>query len=220
METHFIDLRGMYFGRLYVLAKIRRPSRARGSARFKCICECGKVSCHRSDHLRSGRCRSCGCLRSELSSAKATTHGHTKGKKYSSEFAGWCAMLSRCKNSSQQSFALYGAKGIRVCSRWSQSFVAFLADMGRKPSKTHSIDRIDYRGNYEPSNCRWATLTQQGRNKSSNRILCHNGAALTMVEWSERTGIKQSTICMRLNRYGWNVCDALTIKPRRKSRSA
>lgn len=219
MATKFIDLRGMYFGRLYVLEKMS-PYGASGLARFKCICECGKVSCHRSDHIRSGQCKSCGCFRSEVCTAKATSHGHTKGKKYSSEYACWRAMLSRCSNESQQSFALYGAKGISVCDRWSQSFELFLADMGRKPSKAHSIDRIDYCGDYEPSNCRWATVTQQSRNKSSNRILRHNGTAMTMVEWSERTGIKQSTICMRLNHYGWNVCDALTIKPRRKSRSA
>jgi len=125
-------------------------------------------------------------------------------------------MLDRCSKPSQESYRLYGERGVTVCERWRESFENFLGDMGRKPSPSHSIDRIDVEANYEPSNCRWATPKQQGRNKRTNRIINHNGLSLTLVEWAERTGIKATTISMRLDHYGWNVSEALSTKPRRR----
>jgi hypothetical protein len=125
-------------------------------------------------------------------------------------------MLDRCSKPSQESYRLYGERGVTVCERWRESFENFLGDMGRKPTSSHSIDRIDVEGNYEPSNCRWATPKQQGRNKRTNRIINHNGLSLTLVEWTERTGIKATTISMRLDHYGWNVSEALSTKPRRR----
>jgi hypothetical protein len=215
MPRQMVDLTGMRFGRLSV---IRRDSQRghKGYAHFACVCDCGRHSRHRSDHLRDGRARSCGCLHVELASARATTHGDTKGRRYSREYACWRSMLDRCSKPSQESYRLYGERGVTVCERWRESFDNFLGDMGRKPTSSHSIDRIHVEGNYEPSNCRWATPKQQGRNKRTNRIINHNGLSLTLVEWTERTGIKASTISMRLDHYGWNVSEALSTKPRRR----
>lgn len=210
-----VDLSGMRFGRLVVLRRDSPPG-IKGYAKFSCVCDCGRHSSHRSDHLRSGAAKSCGCLNAELASARATTHGDTKGHGYSAEYSCWRAMIDRCSNANTIGYQFYGARGVSVCDRWSQSFQNFLNDMGRKPSAKHSIDRIDVRGNYEPANCRWATSKQQARNKTNNRFINHNGLSLTLVEWSERTGINESTISMRLDRYGWNVSEALSIKPRRR----
>jgi len=120
-------------------------------------------------------------------------------------------MLDRCRNKRGS----YGRRGITVCERW-QTFEDFFADMGEPPSAEHSIDRIDNNGHYEPGNCRWATRTQQARNTSTNTVLEHDGRAMTIAEWSATTGIKDSTICVRLYDLGWSVARALTTPAAQK----
>jgi hypothetical protein len=93
-------------------------------------------------------------------------HGHARnGKPRSSEYYTWRAMIRRCELATNSSFAYYGARGVKVCERWRGSFVNFLADMGMKPTRAHTIDRINSNGNYEPANCRWATPTEQRKNQ-------------------------------------------------------
>jgi hypothetical protein len=94
----------------------------------------------------------------------------------------------------------YGGRGIQVCERWRTSFMAFLADMGERPSTEHSLDRIDNDGNYEPGNCRWATKQIQARNRRCNRVISLNGEARTVAEWSELLGVSPRTIYSRLNK--------------------
>lgn len=118
-------------------------------------------------------------------------------------------MIARCENSSEQSFPLYGGRGIRVCAEWRHDFAAFFKHIGPRPSPTHSIDRIDVNGNYEPGNVRWATPTEQARNKRTNSRLNAFGETLTLVEWSERTGINRGTIESRI-KYGMSPEKALT----------
>ena len=124
------------------------------------------------------------------------------------EYSIWVAMRARCRGNHRN----YGARGITVCERWN-SFANFLADMGPRPSKDHSIDRINNDGNYEPGNCRWATHQQQMRNRGCNRYLTHNGETLMLVEWAERTGLLPHTILTRISR-GWTIADALTSPTR------
>lgn len=126
------------------------------------------------------------------------------------EYTCWGRMRQRCENPKNKSFRDYGGRGISVCARW-QSFENFIADMGKRPSKNHSIERINNDGNYEPSNCRWATRAEQAINKRNNRYLTHNGETRLICEWAEITGIPRKTIITRIDQQNWNIADALTI---------
>lgn len=97
-----------------------------------------------------------------------------------------------------------------VCDKWVNDFPSFLSDMGKRPSPKHSIERIDNNGNYEPSNCRWATNKEQGSNTSRNRIVRAFDENLTLGQWASRSGLKRETIARRLNS-GWTPEDAVTV---------
>jgi hypothetical protein len=123
------------------------------------------------------------------------------------EYRAWSHMLSRCTNPMDKAYHYYGGRGISVCDRWS-SFKNFFEDMGRSTSDVHSIDRINNDGNYEPGNCRWATVKEQRRNKRDNRILTINGERRTLAEWVEKAGAIYKTAHNRL-RMGWSPQEAV-----------
>jgi hypothetical protein len=145
--------------------------------------------------------------------AKGILGAHaTHGKTHSPEWNTWQGMKKRCSLVSRHDYHRYGGRGITVCDRWRDSFENFFADMGLRPSASHSLDRINNDGNYEPSNCRWATTNVQASNRSDNVTLTHGGVTLTLMEWSLRLGRDYSTIWRRLRKPGWTVEDAL-FKP-------
>jgi hypothetical protein len=111
-------------------------------------------------------------------------------------------MKWRCGNPKAQQYKWYGARGIKVCERWRNSFEAFLSDMGRRPSPGHSLDRIDNDGDYEPGNCRWATATEQNRNRRGLSLIEYRGETVCMTELCKRTGIPRTTLRRRLAT-GW-----------------
>jgi hypothetical protein len=119
-------------------------------------------------------------------------------------------MITRCRSKKLHNYASYGGKGITVCKRW-EKFENFLADMG-EVSEGKSLDRKNNNLGYTPENCRWATVTEQNRNRYTTRRLTLNGVTLTACEWSERLGMKYHTLMARLNDYGWSVEKALTTK--------
>lgn len=127
-----------------------------------CQCDCGQQKTVRTEYLRMGDTKSCGCLIARSPKKRFTTHGQSKfgrGNGYGS----WVQMKNRCLNPGCKYFHRYGGRGITICKAWLK-FENFIADMGPRPSHKHSLDRIDFNGNYEPSNCRWATSKVQGRN--------------------------------------------------------
>jgi len=134
------------------------------------------------------------------------------------EYYIWQAMVQRCTNSAHPSYHKYGGRGIVVCNRW-RAYEAFISDMGKRPSPDHSIDRKDNDGNYEPGNCRWATLVEQANNTRANRILEIDGVSETIADWSRKCGVKPNTIVTRL-RAGWSPQRAIAEPTNEKFRTS
>ncbi len=130
-------------------------------------------------------------------------HGHKTADHASPEYVVWNGMRARCNNPQNPNYPRYGGRGIKVCKTWNADFVAFLQDMGLRPSLKHSIERINNDGNYTKDNCRWATQTEQCNNRRSSRWLTVDGKEKTMADWSRVSGISISTIHARL-KAGWS----------------
>lgn len=125
------------------------------------------------------------------------------GESYSPEYRAWQQMRLRCTDPEHEAWSDYGARGIAVCDRWLASVEAFVEDMGRKPSVAHQLERIDNDKGYEPGNCRWATRSEQARNRRSNHTITVGDLTLTIAGWAERNGITHTTITKRLGA-GWD----------------
>lgn len=192
-----IDITNQRYGRLVVVA--RDGSDKKGHALWECKCDCGKRITVRGDHLRRGATQSCGCYMREKAKKQHKRHGETGTRLYSI----WCNMKKRCDDQKYKSYPNYGAKGIKVCPEWSESFEAFRdwsISNGYRDDLT--IDRIDVYGNYEPENCRWSTMLEQQNNRGNNRVISFRGVSKTVSQWAKETGISEGTIRSRLDR-GW-----------------
>ena len=193
---------GQTFGLLRVIAF---AGRRKQHSMWKCRCKCGKTTVVSGSNLVRKNTRSCRCLSRLLSLKRFITHNKSKTVEYKI----WIGIITRCENPNSTVFGHYGGRGIAMCKRWRSSFSAFLIDMGQRPSKVHSIERINNDGPYSPKNCRWSTRREQIRNTRRCRFLKHNGLRLCLAEWSERTNIPAGTIQGRIAR-GWTVAAALT----------
>lgn len=139
------------------------------------------------------------------------SHGRYK----TPEYRAWAAMIQRCSNPNNPQFQDYGGRGITVCSRW-KSFAAFYEDMGDRPSRSHTLERVANGGNYQPGNCCWETRSAQARNRRSNTWVTHNGESLILNDWARRYAIAKSTVYQRIKR-GWPISRALTEPVRKRS---
>lgn len=183
------DLTGMRVGRMTVIGI---EGRRRGYLLWRVRCDCGNEKLAVSGELTRGRPSSCGCGTPKIK-PRPPTHGLTKSSTYNI----WKAMRRRCGSKREKDYRNYGARGIVVCERWLK-FENFLADMGKRPSPKHSIDRIDNDGNYEPGNCRWATNIEQSNNTRVNRVITAEGVSMTMAEWARHLGVSYHAIRWRV----------------------
>lgn len=153
LSTHvrFMNLANHIYGRLCVAGYA-------GGRYWFCKCICGNTIKVRNSHLRKGHTRSCGCLAKET----VTTHGETLNGVWSREYRSYMSAKERCQNPKSSKYQYYGGRGIEF--RFT-AFEQFLAEVGRRPTKEHSIDRIDNDGHYEPGNIKWSTRSEQRQNR-------------------------------------------------------
>lgn len=142
---------------------------------------------------------------------KRTVHGVARILEYKI----WDSMKRRCENPRDRGYVFYGSRGIKVCAQW-QRFENFLEDMGPRPDRTYSIERIDNDGDYCPENCRWATKSEQANNRRNTIRYGYQGQNLTLAEWSLRSNIKYGTLWWRVVQHDWPIERALTTPARIK----
>ena len=216
MKTKDIVSPGDRFGRWTIIkesARVISPNGVKLRA-FLCRCDCGKESIVRWYSLKSGRSVSCGCyMRSH----------HSEGWKYpenlifSRLYTIWASMKQRCYNKSSSSYKTYGAKGITICDDWKDDFMAFYNwALSNGYSDNLTIDRINSKGNYEPSNCRWATYKEQANNISTNLRFAYNGEEHTIHEWADIVGINAMALRYRIVYAKWTIEKALTTPLKKK----
>lgn len=213
-KTDWTLLLGTSFGDLTLLKLL--PAR-----KALCVCVCGKQYETWQPSLLSGDAKSCGCMRkSYIQEASKRRNPFPLYK--NPMFRAWSQMRQRCQNPKDSSYAKYGARGIKVCSAWDQSFENFLRDMGERPSPKHSIDRVNNDKGYEPNNCRWATKKQQVRNRRTTLYLTLQGVTKSAAEWAEdlttQLGLTYQNIADR-RYWGWSTHKILTTPVRKKSKS-
>lgn len=196
MASRRNDLTGMVFGSLCV---IEFSHTYNGHSYWLCSCECGESTIARGSHLKTGNISSCGCKKGNI------THRESGTRLYNV----WSQMWGRCTNPNANAYRCYGGRGISVCEEWKryEVFRDWALSHGYAPNL--SIDRKDNDGNYNPDNCRWTTALEQANNTRRTRFLEMDGRVLSVSEWARQLGINQSTLSMRLNKYGWSAEKAL-----------
>jgi len=193
------NLVGQKFNRLYVFDFAEMVN---GDSFFWCECECGNKKKIRAYELINGTIKSCGCLLKEWIQETKKTHGMSGTIEYRTH----SRMLERCNNPSHSSYFNYGGRGIFVCDRWQgkDGFINFFSDMGPRPGKGYSIDRIDNNGPYSPENCRWVTQKEQNNNYRQNRCVEIDGITKNITEWAEVYGVSRDVIYCRIQK-GWDL---------------
>ena len=199
---------GEKHGRLLIIENITTNPRR---SRYKCLCDCGKIKEVDYGDLKRpyGGTKSCGCYRRE----RVTKHGHRNSRIYRI----YAGMKSRTNNPNSPEYKNYGGRGIRICEEWEKSFNAFYEwALKNGYSDNLSIDRIDVNGNYEPSNCRWSTSSEQMNNTRRTIFLTYRGQTRPIKEWATRMGVNHATLYARVCVYGWDDEKALTTPIRRR----
>ena len=190
------------FGRLLVIKFDSFSEKKKGPTRWLCKCDCGKEIVVARNNLVTGDTQSCGCLQID----RTRTHGMST----SDEYRIWRHIRTRCGNKNNPVYHHYGGRGIIVCERWLESFENFYRDMGKRPTVNHTIERINNNGNYEPGNCKWATMKEQCNNTRRNVIMEAFGEKKTFAQWCELYNQKYCTVKNRMVRSGLSLEQALT----------
>lgn len=213
------EMIGLRFGRLVVL---RQNGKMYGDQyAWLCQCDCGEKTTVCGHSLRAKRSTSCGCLSREVASARSLKHGATVGGVWALEYRSYQKMKERCLNSNHKHYSNYGGRGVIICQRWLDGFDNFLSDMGSKPTPSHTLDRINTYGNYEPENCRWATRKEQNQNsRIVLPVLRSDGVLYPSASEAARAVsgcINMITKCCRVpgknyRGYGWSFAGMIGVK--------
>lgn len=196
-----IDFTGQRFGRLTVVEK-DCASVGTGQIYWICRCDCGNYSVVPSGSFKNGNSKSCGCGQREAAKMTMKKHGLHQTRVYSI----WCGIKGRCYNQNCKSYMHYGGRGIKMCDEWRDDFQSFYDwAMANGYEERLEIDRIDNNGNYEPSNCRWATRKEQVNNTRRNAKLEYCGETHNITEWGEITSLGRVVIKDRIYKLGWGV---------------
>lgn len=205
---------GLRFNHLTV---IRRGYKENGKWTFLCKCDCGKEV-----YIRAGMMKkkySCGCMTQQRNREQATKHGG----RYERLYKVWDGIKYRCNCPRSKNYKNYGGRGIKVCPEWESDYTVFKKwsfENGYDPNAPKgqcTLDRIDVNGDYEPSNCRWATPTQQANNTRRNVHLTYNGETKTIADWARVSGVDRKTIEYRV-RNGWSAEGAIFTKPDKRNK--
>ncbi len=215
----FKDITGNKYGRLTALS---REGKRGPNYTWLCACDCGKQVVLPAIYFTTGNTSSCGCLKRETNIRTFTKHGCAGNREAvgrTREYRIWLMMKNRCINPKSNTWERYGGRGIKVCDRWRESFGSFIEDMG--PSNGLTIDRINNDGDYEPANCRWATMSEQAYNRRLRHPITFKGETKSITAWARAVGLSSNVVTCRL-RMGWSVERALTVpkRPRRSKRSS
>lgn len=201
-KSRMKDLTGLKFGHLTVLSY---AGKKKGRIVWRCKCDCGNECEKYGSYLKrpypsKPENISCGCVMRENHIKRNTKHGHYGNSAIG--YSSWVSMICRCYTPTVHNYKDYGGRGIKVCERWrgEKGFENFLTDMGAKPSKHHSLDRIDVNGDYSPENCRWATPKEQMNNRRNTPFVIVNGSKVPIKEFCERHGFNHDHFCSSLKR--------------------
>ena len=201
------DMAGSRYGKLTVkgLDGVRN-----GLAWWLCECECGNTAIVRGTSLRSGQTKSCGCIFKQMNATRWYRHGESHTRLHNL----WCGMLQRCYDTNGKEYHRYGGRGIGVCEEWLvyENFRDWAKSTGYDESASFgecTLDRVDNDGNYEPSNCRWISLSEQFINRGNQYTVTYRGETLTVSQWSKKVGIEYRTLLYRIKK-GWDLDKAFT----------
>lgn len=211
----YTELSGKRFGKLLVLRRVNRTEDGDHAPIWECKCDCGNMTKVKSGNLMNGKTNSCGCIRRESTSELGRSRRvYSEAEKRLRSI--WTDMLRRCEKPSNKDFRNYGARGIVVCNEW-HSFDTFKEwSFENGYASSLSIDRVDVNGNYSPSNCKWATVTEQANNKRNTQFVNYNGEKISVANLSREKGVSYPTLLSRI-KAGWDVETAVS-KPVRGGR--
>lgn len=212
MGARIIIPAGTVFGELTVIAPGKSTNA--GGAKWRCLCSCGNQVDVRASSLRIGKTRSCGCKTKQFNAEKTaernTKHLHACSGRKTAEYICWENMKKRCSPTCRQAKDYFN-RGIHVCDRWAHpvnGFTNFLVDMGLRPTKSHSLERVDNNLGYAPENCVWALRYAQNRNRRSVKIFWGK----SMAEWTRELNLSVDLIPVRL-KSGWAPLAAIFTPP-------
>ena len=202
-----LNLTGKRFGKLFVVAYLGMVTEGKRCPHKRCLwlcdCDCGNKHTATTSSLRSCDTKSCGCLKVKANDRK---NRKKQSPSMNPELVTYKGMKNRCNNNKNKDYKNYGGRRIKVCARWLNSFDLFLEDMGKKPTARHTIERIDNDGDYEPSNCSWATRTEQNYNKRNSKLTFNQAVEMRDLYSKGHTTSELGKIFGVTTHHAWMLC--------------